>query len=71
MVKRRSARCSGQTVLKGVASGALGDALGAQERTASRQTATGIPTTQQRDGDGPDRWPGIGGGADADLIKST
>jgi len=47
--------------------GALGPDLGKQERTASSQTAAGIPTSQQRDRDGPHRWTGVGGGADADA----
>jgi len=51
--------------------GALGADLGKQERTASRQTATGIPTAQQRDRDGPYRWTGAGGSADADLTERS
>ena len=51
--------------------GALGADLGKQERTPFRQTAAGIPTSQQRDGDGPYRWSGAGRCADADLIKDV
>ena len=48
-------------------SGALRADLGKQRRTASRQTATGISTAQQRDGDGPYRWSGAGRCADAAM----
>ena len=58
-IRRRSA---------GVLPGALGPDLGKQERTPSRQTTAGIPTTQQRDRDGPYRWSGAGSGADADDV---
>ena len=47
--------------------GAFGPDLGKQERVASRQTAAGIPTTQQRNRNSPYRWSGAGSGADAAL----
>ena len=49
--------------------GALSADLGEQERTASRQTVPGIPTTQQRDRDGPHRRSGVGCGADAAMKR--
>jgi len=51
--------------------GALSTDLGKQERTASRQTAAGIPTTQQLDRDGPHRRSGAGGGADAAMSEES
>ena len=57
-IRRRSA---------GVLPGALSPDLGKQERTPSRQTTAGIPTTQQRDRDGPHPRSGAGRGADTAM----
>ncbi len=51
--------------------GAVGADLGKQERTASRQTADGIPPSQQRDGHDPHRWSGSWRGSDADPIRAV
>ena len=52
-------------------SGALRADLGKQRRTASRQTATGISTTQQRGSHGSHHGTFGWRGSDADLIKNV
>ena len=49
--------------------GALSTDLGKQERTASRQTAVGIPAPQQGDRAGPYRWTDAWSGVDAAMKR--